>query len=320
MARSGVTTVDFKYADSPLQVPGFAVGEKEKTAFGSRGFVELRQVSPPDDLFAIRTRISGLFARRAGHEEGLFFDFAGSDDQTNKMRLPQLLDVRNFAPELTRTAFFRNASDIAKSLLGPDATFKADHALMKPSSDGAATPWHQDDAFRNLDSEYNEISIWLALQDTTRENGCMGFVPVSKGDEILPHRWVGGDRRIHALECYDGWSAEDVVWCPLSSGDCTVHTNRVLHGAGPNVSKQPRMAYVLVFGTPVKKPAVPVHHAWLKNKIEPRAERRQQWLRRGGIAIHVWRRFKQIPEIGILEMTNRVVLKVGKRLTHRNAG
>ena len=320
MLKSDIIAVDFESAGQPLQVSGFAVTPSEKVAFGSRGFVALRQVSPPSEIRAMRARILELFARRAGHEEGLFFDFAGSDDQPNKMRLPQLLDVRNFAPELTKTAFFRNASDIAKSLLGPDAMFKADHALMKPSGDGAETPWHQDDAFRNLDSEHNEISIWLALQETTRENGCMGFVPVSSGDDILPHRWVGGDRRVHALECYDGWSEEDIVWCPLSSGDCTVHTNRVLHGAGPNVSAQPRMAYVLVFGTPAKKAAVPVHHAWLKDKLEPRAERRQQWLRRGGIAIHVWRRFKQLPEIGLVEMANRIVVKISGKLTRRSAG
>ena len=287
----------------------YKVAGKDITFFRDNGFLKLNAVTSSDDLTAIRGQIEGLFHRQAGRDEGLFFDFAGSDEQSTTMRLPQLLDVRNFAPDLMRSNFFRNAGEIAKQLLGPDASFKADHALLKPSGDGAETPWHQDDAFRDLDYEHNEISIWLALQETDRGNGCLGFVPGTNKD-ILPHRWVGGDSRIHALECHEGWSKEDIVWCPLLPGDCSIHTNRIVHGAGANTSSRPRLAYVLVFGTPSTKALIPRKHPWLVKKAEPRLERRRRWLRRGGLALHVWRRLKQLPEVGLLETTARVWRKM----------
>ena len=298
----------------------YQVQDQELSSFRDRGFVKLGQISPPSDAAFIRQRIQQLFDRRAGHEEGLFFDFAGNDEQPDKMRLPQLLDVRNFAPELIKTTFFRNAAEVARQLLGPDAAFKADHALLKPSRDGAETSWHQDDAFRNLDHDHNEISIWLALQDTDRENGCLGFVPTTSGGDILPHRWVGGDGRIHALECHEGWSMDEVVWCPLRSGDCSVHSNRIVHGAGPNVSARPRMAYVLVFGTPPVKAITPRQHPWLQDKVEPRLQRRRRWLHRGGFVVHAWRRFKQLPEIGVAEMARRVVGKLRAAIANRGGG
>ena len=298
----------------------FQVEDQELSSFHARGFVTLSQISPPSDVAFIRQRLQQLFDQRVGHEEGLFFDFAGSDEQPDEMRLPQLLDVRNFAPELVKTTFFRNAAEVARQLLGPDAAFKADHALCKPPRDGAETPWHQDDAFRNLDHDHNEISIWLALQDTDRENGCLGFVPTARDADILPHRWVGGDGRIHALECHEGWSKNDVVWCPLQAGDCSVHTNRVVHGAGPNASARPRMAYVLIFGTPPVKATVPRYHPWLQDKAEPRLQRRSRWLRRGGFAVHAWRRFKQLPQIGVPEMARRVVGKLRKTARRSTGG
>lgn len=49
----------------------------------------------------------------------MLFDFAGTDEETGPAKLPQLLDPRNFAPELVKTEFFRNAEQLAKRLLGP---------------------------------------------------------------------------------------------------------------------------------------------------------------------------------------------------------
>ena len=295
----------------------YEVAEEEVAFFQKNGFLKLNKITSADEVASIRQQLRQLFDHQAGRDEGLFFDFAGSDEQPAQMRLPQLLDVRNFAPDLMKSSFFRNASEVAKQLLGPDASFKADHALLKPPGDGAETPWHQDDAFRDLDYLHNEVSIWLALQDTDKENGCLGFVPATNDKDVLPHRWVGGDSRIHALECYEGWSKEDVVWCPLLAGDCSVHTNRIVHGAGANISTRPRMAYVLVFGTPSTRAPVPRKHPWLVKKAELRLDRRKRWLRRGGFAVHAWRRLKQIPEVGASETVARAWRKVRLLMTSR---
>ena len=103
------------------------------------GLVRLGQISPPSGVAFIRQRIQQLFDCCVGHEESLFVDFADSDEQPDEMRLPRLLDVRNFAPELLKATFFHSVAEIARQLLGSDAAFKADYALLKPSKDGAET-------------------------------------------------------------------------------------------------------------------------------------------------------------------------------------
>ena len=284
-----------------------------EAAFPVNGFMALPQITSEDDLSFIRATLMRLFAQQAGRTEGLLFDFAGTDEEGGPAGLPQLLDPRNFAPELVKTEFFHNAEQLAKRLLGPRARFVADHAMLKPARDGAETPWHQDDAFRPGDVDCTEVSIWMPLQPVNEENGCLAFIPGSHKWDVLPHRWLSGDGRIHALECHTGFDPARMVLCPLPAGGCTVHTNRTLHWAGPNSSGAPRLAYVLVFGLPLQKAAQPRDHYWLANKKEPREERRQRWMRRGGYVVHVCRRISQIPQIGWREVSMRAFMKITRR-------
>ena len=80
-------------------------------------------------------------------------------------------------------------------MLGEDAALYGEHALLKPALVGPETPWHQDEAFRSPDFVYNELSIWLALQPATLENGCMQFIPGSNKGEVLEHDPMASERR-----------------------------------------------------------------------------------------------------------------------------
>jgi hypothetical protein len=63
------------------------------------------------------------------------------------------------------------------------------------------------------------------------------------------------------------------VACPIPAGGCTIHHNRTMHYAGANKSEQPRRAYILGFGLPAKKRAVPGNFYWNKMKQTAREER-----------------------------------------------
>jgi len=285
--------------------------DADPQVFRRNGFMAVQSIAPPDDVARIRTILERLFAARTGYGEGMLFDLVGPDDDPARAGLPQLLDPRNYAPELMKTAFFRNSQQLARILLGPKARFVADHALCKPPHTGAETPWHQDDSFRPGDWIYREISIWMPLQPVGSHNGCMAFIPSSGDWDVLPHRPLSGDGRIHALECYSGFDPGRAVACPLPAGGCTVHTNRTLHWAGPNRSAAARFAYVLVFGVPARKAAAAVPpYPWLQNRKERRLDRRRQWMQSGGYLVHLARRLRQLPQLGMRETGRRALEKL----------
>jgi ectoine hydroxylase-related dioxygenase (phytanoyl-CoA dioxygenase family) len=266
------------------------LSEASMASYKEQGYVSVEDMIPPEEVRQIRDTLLGLFARRAGYEEGAQYDFFGRDDANAPQNFPSLHDPTHYAPELAKTEFHKRALAIARQLLGKDAALYGEHALLKPARIGPHTPWHQDEAFRSPDFQYKELSIWLALQPVDMVNGCMQFIPGSHKHEVMEHRSPGGDKSLHPLECCGPFQPADAVPVPLPAGGCTIHDMRTLHYTAPNTSEAPRLAYILIFNTPpVYKPGQR-SFPWLAGRHTDSQTRKKQWHRRGGLVVEVMRR------------------------------
>jgi ectoine hydroxylase-related dioxygenase (phytanoyl-CoA dioxygenase family) len=267
--------------------------EEQRAHWEKYGYLSFEQITSPSDLQNIRTLIQGLFETKAGFKEGAQFNLVGKEGDPDAPAIAQIIGPRHFASSLRRTPFFRNATELAKQILGDEAGFLGDHTLCKPAKIGPATPWHQDEAFRNPEFDYNEISIWMPLQAVNEVNGCMEFMPGSNHSDILPHRSFANDDTNHGLECFEGFDPDLSRVCPLPAGGCTVHSGRTLHAAGPNLSDAPRYAYVLIFGYPPVAAKKRREFPWLEGRKTGRGQRMRQWMRRGGLFVAIWRFFRE---------------------------
>ncbi|WP_419757196.1 phytanoyl-CoA dioxygenase family protein [Acidisoma sp.] len=261
--------------------------------FTENGFVQIDDVASLGEVQLIRQRLEEMWAAKTGFERGYQFDLVGDDDENKALSFPQIIHPSSFAPELLKTAFFARSQQLAKDILGPNARFFADHALLKPAEIGPETPWHQDEAFRDPAYDYKDLSIWLALQPTDDLNGCMKFMRGSHTWGLLPHRPLNGNEKIHAVECIGDFDASGAVPCHLQTGGCTIHGGRTLHSAGPNRSSKPRAAWVLIFEVPPHLRASPKAGAGVSN-MTARAEREMRWQRRGGAVTTLWRNFRRV--------------------------
>jgi hypothetical protein len=280
---------------------------KQIEQFQNDGFLPFASGIPAAELQAIRQTLTELHDSNKGFREGALFDAIGIDDGTEPSRFPQILHPRSFAPSLVRGEFFRTAQAIARQLLGENIRFKADISLRKPAKIGAPTPWHQDEAFLDPAWDYQEVSFWLALQPTDQSNSCMEYIPGTHRGPVLPHGFPGGDNRIHALECVDGFDPVSGVPCFLPSGGCVIHTQRTLHYAGPNVSEQDRFAYVLIFDR-VPTLARPAKvFPWQAEHKTARSAREKAWRRQGGLLVHLWRQRERLRIRGLLFDLRRAV-------------
>jgi len=266
----------------------FKLDDSVLAAFHRDGFIVVDQLVPADEIAHIRDIILRLHDQNVGFKEGAQFDAVAPDGDVKERRFPQILNPRLFAPELMATNYHKLGAELARQILGDEARFKADISFMKPARIGSVTGWHQDEAFGDPKIEYKEISIWLALTPANASNSCMSFIPGSHLGPLLDHRPMGGDTRNHALECEEEFDPALAVECPLSPGDCTIHTHRTLHYAGPNPSDSPRLGYVLMYDTPSWPRAVPRDFPWREQSTD-RLIREQSWRRRGGFFVHLWR-------------------------------
>jgi ectoine hydroxylase-related dioxygenase (phytanoyl-CoA dioxygenase family) len=262
--------------------------------FRENGFLTLEAISAPEELALLRRIFARLLHTKAGFNEGAQFDLLGAEDEVASSTLRQIMNPANYAPELRETLYHVNALAIAKQLLGDQAAPLFEDVILKPAHHGAATPWHQDEAYRSEpDFVYREITIWMPLQEVTLDNGCLHFVPGSHRGEVLTHRPANNNAKSHALECCAIIEASAAVACPLPAGGCTIHDGRTLHYAGPNRSGAPRWAYILAFDLPPTPCTGQRHFAWNDQRHSADMARKRAWLRRGGVLIEAWRRLRK---------------------------
>jgi hypothetical protein len=254
-----------------------SLSRDEIAFFRTEGYLRLPRLTTEEDVAVVRDVYDRLFHERAGWEDGNQFDLSGAGEDATEARLPQILEPARYAPELNDSLMLQHANSICKQLLGDAAECTVAHAILKPAMHGSETPWHQDAAYWDPNVIARSISIWVPLQPATIENGCMQFVPGSHRLDVLPHRSIGDDPRVHGLELDPSamHHVERAVPCPLPTGGCTIHGGYMLHYAGPNRTEEPRRALILAAWVDGPRRKTPVRFPWQEKWNTSSGEKRR---------------------------------------------
>src|ERR1700728_1918576 len=181
--------VDRSSSSGAVGDSGPHVSEDQLVALRRDGFLLVEGLSSEEEIAPLRAIFDRMFDERRGWDTGALFDMIGPDSPEQEMALPQLLRPSQYEPFFRQTKLASSARSIAEQILGPKLENDLEHAISKPPFNGAATPWHQDDAFHRKGSGVPEsISIWMPLQDVTVENGCMRYIRGSNLGPLYPHR------------------------------------------------------------------------------------------------------------------------------------
>ena len=127
--------------------------------------------------------------------------------------------------------------DIVSQLIGPDFLNWCSSLFGKPARDGLETPWHQDGEYWPI-RPLATCSIWIALDASTPENGCMRFVPGShRARESQPHKVAIGDGRTLERSIADeAWAEEHARDVVLEPGQFAIFDVFTVHGSRANRS------------------------------------------------------------------------------------
>ncbi len=130
--------------------------------------------------------------------------------------------------------------DIAEIFVGPNIALFASHYISKPPSDGQAVLWHQDGSYWPLEP-MEVVTLWLAVDDSVPENGCMRVISGSHGMDLHQMRRRTDVPNVLNSEIdpalVDASKAVDLV---LKAGDVSVHHPNIIHGSNPNTSARRR--------------------------------------------------------------------------------
>jgi len=134
----------------------------------------------------------------------------------------------------------------ASQLLRGAVRFWHDQIFSKPALHGGVVAWHQDYSYWTRTQPLAHLTCWIALDDSTRENGCVHYVPGSHRWPDLPVTGLTGD--MNAIQTV--LSAEQreqfrPVAVELKKGEAAFHHPRMIHGSYGNRTAIPRRAAVI---------------------------------------------------------------------------
>jgi non-heme Fe2+,alpha-ketoglutarate-dependent halogenase len=140
--------------------------------------------------------------------------------------------------------------DVVEDLLGPDLLVHSTIIFHKPPGDPAFVSWHQDGLYATLRVP-NLTSAWIALADSTVENGCMRVVPGTHRAGILPHvEKPSGHNLLNHGQSVEGVDESLAVNVVLRAGEMSLHHAEIVHGSNPNQSRRSRIGFIIRFVTP----------------------------------------------------------------------
>jgi ectoine hydroxylase-related dioxygenase (phytanoyl-CoA dioxygenase family) len=162
-------------------------------------------------------------------------------------KLSDELDTPHFR-ELRLLEFLLSAEvlDLVEPIIGPDIVLWSSHFICKDPYTGRATPWHEDSAFweGRVSSYDNIVTVWLALDRSTRENGCMRVIPGTHLNGFS--HYVDVDQRSNTFgRAIDHVDEARATYFELEPGACSLHDARIVHGASANRSPFRRCGYTM---------------------------------------------------------------------------
>jgi ectoine hydroxylase-related dioxygenase (phytanoyl-CoA dioxygenase family) len=131
--------------------------------------------------------------------------------------------------------------ELIADAIGEDIILWGCQVFCKPGGDGLETPWHQDGHYWPI-RPLATCTAWLALDPSTRANGCLRVIPGSHSDRRLLNH-MREDRTDLVLTqkiddpAFDEAKAVDIE---LEPGQMSLHDVYMIHGAAANRSPQRR--------------------------------------------------------------------------------
>ncbi len=215
---------DFEAAPSKA---GLSPAQKEH--YRREGYVAPVAGLSPEEAAAVRSRMAETEQRNGGalkgamrHKPHLLFPWAAE-----LIRHPKVLDA-------------------VEDVLGPNLLCWSSTFFIKEANDPSFVSWHQDLTYWGL-SAPDIVTAWIALSDSSVDNGAMRVIPGTHTTEQLPHRDTFDPKNLltRGQEIAVEVDENEAVALVLQPGEFSLHDVKLVHGSEPNPSSRRRIGYAV---------------------------------------------------------------------------
>jgi phytanoyl-CoA hydroxylase len=211
--------------------------------FQQDGFAIVKDVFSPREISALSEEVDRVIAGEASYLPSSEMVF---EPDTQPPRLRNAFRLHLYHEPFLEAARHPSLVGPVQSILGNTLRLYGSQIFAKPAQVGTVVPAHQDMPYWPF-APYEMVSAWIALDDSTVENGCVRYVAGSHKLGMLPHAPSGvagnslgviADPRLQTLPEYPA---------EVKRGSCILHHCLTVHRSDANRSATPRRGLIYVY-------------------------------------------------------------------------
>lgn len=224
------------------------LGEAQREAYWRDGFTAVPDLLSAEQTRALAERMVAIAARaipvpdlvmgRDVFEKEKVFQAGAASAAHPLDELRKINNTVTFDELFRSVAHGERVLDLVESLIGPDIYLHADQTFVKPPMQGSAKAYHQDFAsWPHLPPPDGHVTVWIAMDDATLENGCLRYLRGSHKLGLLPVE--------HVPRLVEEMGPEAEVPVEVPAGGAIFHHGLAMHASGANQTSRRRRGWAL---------------------------------------------------------------------------
>jgi ectoine hydroxylase len=156
----------------------------------------------------------------------------------------------------------RRMVDACEQILGDEVYHYHSKMIMKDARVGGAWTWHQDYGYwyQNGVLFPHLVSVSIAIDPATKENGCLQVIPGSHHLGRIHHTLTGDQAGADMERVNEVLKRLPLVYCEMQPGDALYFHSNLLHRSDQNRSPNPRWSMICCYNARQNDPYKDAHH------------------------------------------------------------
>jgi ectoine hydroxylase-related dioxygenase (phytanoyl-CoA dioxygenase family) len=243
--RHGLIGDLFALPGSPGEWGPYLLGAREVSFYEENGYLAPVRVLGDEQVETLRRELAQL-TDPSHPKHHLFYEYHSNESKDPAKVVFHALGAWRITVGFHDILWNPAFTVPAAQLLGGAVRFWHDQLFCKPAFHGGVVAWHQDYSYWTRTQPLAHLTCWIGLDDSTRENGCVHYVPGSHLWPDLPITGLTGDMdAIQTVLSEEQKSLFKPIAIELKKGEASFHHPRMIHGSFANTTDRPRRATVI---------------------------------------------------------------------------
>lgn len=224
----------------------YRLTDEQVAFYHEQGYLAGIRILTDEQVEKLRSELAEFFdPHHAGRE--LWYEYHTNESVQPDTVLFHALGAWRLRPAFHDILWHPAFTMAASQLLGGAVRFWHDQLFCKPARHGGVVAWHQDYSYWTRTKPMAHLTCWIGLDDSTRDNGCVHYVPGSHNWTLLPITGLAGNMdAIQEVLTPSQWEQfQKPLAIELKKGECSFHHPLMVHGSYENRTDRPRRATVI---------------------------------------------------------------------------